>query len=95
MLELSRIHAGALDPRLEPIDVGELTRSAVRRLRYLAGRDRVRLTVEGDVVIVSLDPDMIELVIVVLLENALRFAPRAPRSRSSSASTTAARARSG
>ena len=75
VLELSRIHAGALDARPEPIDVGELTRSAVRRLRYLAGRDRVRLTVEGDVVIASLDPDMIELVIVVLLENALRFAP--------------------
>jgi two-component system sensor histidine kinase KdpD len=75
VLELGRIHAGAIEPRREPTDVGELTRGAVRRLRHLAARDRVRLSVVGDVVVVSVDPEMIELVLVVLLENALRFAP--------------------
>ena len=75
VLELSRIHAGVLEPRREPTDVGELARGAVRRLRYFAARDRVRLSVEGDVLVVAVDPEMIELVLVVLLENALRFAP--------------------
>ncbi|HXY94620.1 MAG TPA: ATP-binding protein [Acidimicrobiia bacterium] len=75
VLELSRIHAGAIDPRPEPTDIAELTRGAVRRLRFLAARDRVELAVAGDVVTVSVDPAMIELVLVVLLENALRFAP--------------------
>ena len=75
VLELSRIHAGVIDPRREPTDVGELTRGAVRRLRHLAARDRVRLSVAGDVLVVSVDPEMIELVLVSVLENALRFAP--------------------
>jgi two-component system sensor histidine kinase KdpD len=75
VLELSRIHAGAIQPRREPTDVGEVTRGAVRRLRYLAARDRVRLDVADDAVVAIVDPDMIELVLVVLLENALRVAP--------------------
>jgi two-component system sensor histidine kinase KdpD len=75
VLELSRIHAGAIEPRREPIDVGEITRGAVRRLRYLAARDRVRLDVADDGVIATVDPDMIELVLVILIENALRVAP--------------------
>jgi len=75
VLELSRIHAGAIQPRREPTDVGEVTRGAVRRLRYLAARDRVRLGVADDAVVAIVDPDMIELVLVVLLENALRVAP--------------------
>jgi len=75
VLELSRINAGAIQPRCEPTDVGEITRGAVRRLRYLAARDRVQLAVADDAVMATVDPDMIELVLVVLLENALRVAP--------------------
>jgi two-component system sensor histidine kinase KdpD len=75
VLELSRIHAGAIEPRLEPTDVGEITRGAVRRLRYLAARDRVRLSVADDAVVVAVDPEMVELVLVILIENALRVAP--------------------
>jgi two-component system sensor histidine kinase KdpD len=75
VLELSRIHAGAIQPRREPTDIGEITRGAVRRLRSLAARDRVHLEVADDAVVVIVDPDMIELVLVVLIENALRVAP--------------------
>jgi two-component system, OmpR family, sensor histidine kinase KdpD len=75
VLELGRIHAGALEPSAEPTDVGELARGAVRRLRSLAARDQVTLRVEDEVVVVTVDPEMVELVLVVLLENALRFAP--------------------
>lgn len=76
VLELSRIHAGALQPSAEPTDVGELAGIAVRRLRHLAGDRRMRLSVGEDaVLIVTVDPAMIELVLVTLLENALRYAP--------------------
>jgi len=75
VLELSRIHAGAVEPRREPTDIGEITRGAVRRLRYLAARHRVRLSVDDDSVMAVVDPEMVELVLVVLLENALRVAP--------------------
>lgn len=75
VLELSRIRAGALEVRREPSDLADLARAAVRRLRHLASRQRVRLVVDGAVPVMSVDPTMMELVLVSLLENALRFAP--------------------
>ena len=77
VLELSRVHAGVLEPHREPTDIAELTRGAVRRLRHVASRHALRLVVEGDLLVVDVDPQMLELVLVSLLENALRFAPPA------------------
>ena len=76
VLELSRIHAGAVEPRREPTDVGRVhawrgaTAAPPRRAATGYGSPKA-----GDVAIVAVDPEMIELVLVVLLENALRFAP--------------------
>lgn len=75
VLELARIHANALEPRTEPTDVGELARVAARRLRHVAHHHDLRLAVEGELLIVDVDPGMIELVLVIALENAVRFAP--------------------
>ena len=75
VLELSRIHAGALQPSAEPTDVGELAGVAVRRMRHLARGRTIRLASGDELLIVTVDPSMIELVFVVLLENALRYAP--------------------
>jgi K+-sensing histidine kinase KdpD len=77
VLELSRVHAGVLEPSPEPTDVGELARAAVRRLRHVASRHDIRLLVDGDVLVIDVDPAMLELVLVSLIENALRFAPAA------------------
>jgi K+-sensing histidine kinase KdpD len=75
VLELSRIRAGFLDVDYETVDVGDLIREAVRRLRHLATDHEIRLVVDGTVPLVPVDPAMIALVMVSLLENALRFAP--------------------
>jgi K+-sensing histidine kinase KdpD len=75
VLELSRIHGGALVPQRQPTDVAEVARSALHRIRQLADGRSLRLSVEGDVVEAEVDPQMMELVVVSLLENALRYAP--------------------
>jgi K+-sensing histidine kinase KdpD len=75
VLELSRVHAGVLEPHAEPTDIAELARGAVHRLRHLGLRHDITLAVDGDVLVVDVDPAMLELVLVSLLENALRFAP--------------------
>ena len=75
VLELSRIRAGALEPELESTDLGDLVRSAMHRLRNLRPDVRMLLDEEPEVVVADVDAAMMELVIVVLLENALRFAP--------------------
>jgi len=74
-LELSRIRAGALQVEHEPVDITDLVRHAVRRLRPIARAHRVRLDVDDDLPPVWLDVAMIEQILLNLLENALRFAP--------------------
>jgi two-component system sensor histidine kinase KdpD len=74
-LELSRIRAGALEVTLEPVDIADLVQHAVRRLRPIARAHRVRLNVDDDLPVVSLDVVMMDQILLNLLENALRFAP--------------------
>ena len=75
ILELSRIRAGALDVRRQPVDVPDLARAAVRRLRPLSRAHRVRLDIAPGLATVEVDIQMMEQVFGNLLENALRFAP--------------------
>jgi two-component system sensor histidine kinase KdpD len=76
VLELSRVRSGRLDPDREATDIVELARDAARRLRHLAEHLDVRVVVDGDVVIADVDPQMTEVVLLSLLENALQYAPR-------------------
>jgi two-component system sensor histidine kinase KdpD len=76
VLELARIHAGAVEPSTEPIDLGELAGAAARRLDHLASQRDVHVNVQcPDIVVAMIDPDMLDLVVIVMLENALRYAP--------------------
>jgi two-component system sensor histidine kinase KdpD len=76
VLELARIHAGVIEPSPEPVDLGELAGAAARRLDHLASQRNVGVRVHShDILVATVDPDMLELVVIVMLENALRFAP--------------------
>ena len=75
ILELSRIRAGGLEVRRQPVDLRDLAQAAVRRLRPLARAHRVRLDVPPTFGDVEVDVQMMEQVFGNLLENALRFAP--------------------
>jgi two-component system sensor histidine kinase KdpD len=75
ILELSRIRAGALELRRQPVDLRDLAQAAIRRLRPLARAHRVRLDVPPSLGDVEVDVQMMEQVFGNLLENALRFAP--------------------
>ncbi len=75
VLELSRIRAGVLDVQYETVDIGDLTREAVHRLHHLAIGHEIRLEVGGGIPLALVDPAMMEVVMVSLLENAIRFAP--------------------
>jgi two-component system sensor histidine kinase KdpD len=74
ILELSRIRAGGLEVRRQPVDLRDLAQAAIRRLRPLARAHRVRLDVPAHLAEVEVDVQMLEQVFGNLLENALRFA---------------------
>ena len=74
VLELSRIRAGALDVRREPVDLPDLVQAAVRRCDRSARAHRVRIDIAPGVATVEVDIEMMEQVFGNLL-NALKFAP--------------------
>jgi two-component system sensor histidine kinase KdpD len=77
VLDLGRLRSGTVEPHFTEIDVAELVREAVRRLRHLATDRDVRLAATGAEVEAEVDAELLEVVVVSLLENALRFAPAA------------------
>jgi two-component system, OmpR family, sensor histidine kinase KdpD len=73
LLDLSRLRAGAAEPRPELWTVDDLV---ARALDQLGGRgDRVRVSFATDAPPVEVDAAQLERVLVNLLDNALKFSP--------------------
>lgn len=70
LLDLSRLEAGAAEPRREWTSVDELIRGAVRELG--AGEVEFSLSIDRDLPLVRLDPAQMERAFVNVLENARR-----------------------
>lgn len=76
VLSQSRIRAGSLVPAPEPVDLGGMVQVSVRRLGPLGADHPMHLDVSTDVGPLWLDVTMLEQILLNLLENAVRFAPR-------------------
>lgn len=73
---MSRIDSGALEPRLEDADLGELVDEAVEAMAPLAGTRRIRLAADcPGPVPALLDPAAIGRILRNLLDNAIRHGP--------------------
>lgn len=72
LLDMSRIEAGALDPRMEETSLAEIVGSVVHRLRSRCSQ-RVDVSVPDSVPPVLADPVLLEQVVTNLLDNAIRY----------------------
>ncbi len=70
LLDLSRLEAGAAEPRRDWTSVEELIRAALRELA--ACSDEFSLSIDRDMALVSVDPVQMERAFVNVLENARR-----------------------
>jgi two-component system, OmpR family, sensor histidine kinase KdpD len=77
LLDMSRIEAGALDPRLMESSVAELVGPVVRRSRA-ASRQRVEVDVPDELAPVLADPVRLDQVLTNLLDNARAYAEASP-----------------
>ena len=77
LLELARAEAAVLRLRLGPVDVAQLMLELVDQIRPLAGRKRLKLTLEaeGPVREIQADRDHLERIALNLLGNAVKFTP--------------------
>ncbi len=76
LLDMTRLEAGALGPKREPVDVADAVGSALRRTSRLLAGHRVTTDLAADLPLVRLDFVLLEQVLVNLLENAARYAPK-------------------
>ena len=75
LLSLSRIEAGAFQPRRQAVDVDELLRECLERLRRPLRHTRLEVRIPEAVPLVDADYSQLDQVVTNLLENAARHAP--------------------
>lgn len=77
LLELSRLESGQLRLQWQTIDLGSVVAAAAERLRPLAERHGLTLTVQvpAGLPAVHADPDRMQQVVVNLVHNAAKFTP--------------------
>ena len=77
LLELSRIESGEVPMAHDNVDIDEVLRSAVGRLKHLAENAGVSLTLDSSIAGCTVvgDPDRLERVAINLISNAVNFTP--------------------
>ena len=77
LLDMTRLEAGALAPKLAPHDVGEIVASTLRRFPP-AFAGKIELSIAHDLPMSTVDPILLEQALFNLLDNAGKYAGDAP-----------------
>jgi two-component system sensor histidine kinase KdpD len=75
LLDMTRLDAGAIAPRLEPVDVGDVVSTVLRRAQPLLAAHSVTTGVAPDLPAVRADFPLLEQALFNLIDNAAKYAP--------------------
>jgi two-component system sensor histidine kinase KdpD len=78
LLDMSRIEAGALKPKSEMVDVGDVVRAAIERARKAFPDARIVASLAGDLPFAAGDSRLIEQVLFNILDNAQKYGGESP-----------------
>ncbi len=76
LLALTRADAGTLNLHIQPLDLGELTRTRCEYFAVVAARRQIQFTLTIAEAYVMGDPDRLAQVLDNLLDNAIRYSPQ-------------------
>ncbi|NBB25169.1 DUF4118 domain-containing protein [Porphyrobacter sp. SLTP] len=79
LLEASRIEHGAIEPRLETLDLTDVVAAVLRDLRQDRDGGRVDTRIAPECPLIMSDPVLLRHVLINLIDNALKFAPEDTR----------------
>lgn len=75
LLDMTKLEAGAVQPRADLVDIGDIVGSALERAAKVLVQHRVKLDLAADLPMLKLDPVLFEQVLFNLLDNAAKYAP--------------------
>jgi two-component system sensor histidine kinase KdpD len=75
LLDMTRLESGGLEPKREWVPADELVGAALSRLEAKLADRKVTTQIDGNVPLLSIDPVLMQQVLVNLLENALKYTP--------------------
>lgn len=75
VLQMTRLEAGGLEIKREPVDLADVVASAIRRARRSLGSRDIRVALEPELPLLKLDFVLIEQAVYNLLDNAAKYSP--------------------
>lgn len=75
LLDMTKMGSGALKPRVDWVDLGDVVSAAVKRTERLARRHTIRIEIAPEMPLLCLDAVLMEQVFFNLLDNACKYAP--------------------
>jgi two-component system, OmpR family, sensor histidine kinase KdpD len=79
LLDMTRLEAGAIELKLDLIDIAEIVGAALERAGNVLARHRIEVDIAADLPMLRLDPILFEQVLFNLLDNAAKYAPTTTR----------------
>jgi two-component system, OmpR family, sensor histidine kinase KdpD len=79
LLDMTRLEAGAIDSKLDFVDIAEIVGAALERAGNVVSRHRVEVAIAPDLPMVRLDAVLFEQVLFNLLDNAAKYSPPGSR----------------
>ncbi len=76
LLDMTRIEAGSIRLNVEPCDIQDLVGCALAAMERWIGERMVDVTIEQDLPLLSMDMVLMTQVLVNILDNALKYAPK-------------------
>ncbi|HEV2186569.1 MAG TPA: sensor histidine kinase KdpD [Stellaceae bacterium] len=79
LLDMTRLESGAIEFKLDLVDVGEIVGAAMERAGTILSEHRVEISIAPDLPMLRLDAMLFEQVLFNLLDNAAKYAPPGTR----------------
>jgi len=79
LLDMTRLESGAIELKLDLVDVAEVIGAAIERAGSILAQHRVEISVASDLPMLRLDPILFEQVLFNLLDNAAKYSPPGSR----------------
>jgi two-component system sensor histidine kinase KdpD len=79
LLDMTRLESGAIELKLELIDVAEIVGAALQRAANVLARHRVEIDIAPDLPMLRIDAVLFDQVLFNLLDNAAKYSPEGSR----------------